>query len=384
MVALLCRWAEIGSGSGDLPGLSRMAGEISAALRALGARVEAVAPPGAAPGLPALGGTLLALKRPEAPLRVLLGIHMDTVFGPDHPFRRVERLDGATLRGPGVADAKGGLVVLLTALEAFERSPWAEALGWEVIVNSDEEIGSPGSRPFFAQAARRCRVGLLFEPAFVDGALVSARKGSGNFTATVQGRTAHAGRNPEEGRNAIVALSALILRLVELHRPGIFVNPGEIEGGTASNVVPDLARCRFNVRVERPEEQAEAEAFVAAAAAELSRDGISVDIRGEFSRPPKPLEPSTELLLSQLAGCAADLGFELTWRPSGGASDGNLLAAAGLPTVDSLGPRGAELHSEREFIVLESLAERAKLTALFLMKLAAGRVAPAGGEERRT
>jgi glutamate carboxypeptidase len=168
---------------------------------------------------------------------------------------------------------------------------------------------------------------------------------------------------------------------MDLHRPGVFVNPGEIEGGTASNVVPDLARCRFNVRVERPGEQAEVEAFLAAAAAALTRDGISVEVRGEFSRPPKPLDAATEVLLSQLGGCAAELGFDLSWRPSGGASDGNLLAAAGLPTVDSLGPRGAELHSEREFILVESLAERAKLTALFLMKLAAGEVVPAGRAE---
>jgi glutamate carboxypeptidase len=383
MAALVTRWSEISSGSGNLAGLERMEAEVSAALRSLGAQVESIGPPAVGGEAPKLGRNVLAVKRPEAPLKVLLGIHMDTVFAADDPFRQVTRVDEKTLRGPGVADAKGGLVVLLQALDAFERTPWAGNLGWEVIVNADEEVGSPGSRLLFSEAARRCRLGLVFEPSFADGALVSARKGSGNFTATVRGRTAHAGRNPEEGRNAIVALSALILRLMELHRPGIFVNPGQIQGGTASNVVPDLAFCRFNARVDRHEEQADVEAFLAAAAAELGRrDGISVEIRGDFSRPPKPLDSATEVLLSQLAGCARELGFDLSWKPSGGSSDGNLLAAAGLPTVDSLGPTGAELHSEREFILVPSLAERAKLTALFLMKLAAGELEPPAPHER--
>ncbi len=373
LTALLVRWAEIPSGSDDPEGLGRMAGEVRRALEALGARAEFVDLSGAN------GPAIRASKRPEAPVRVLLGGHLDTVYGLGHPFRKTSRLDERRLGGPGVADMKGGLVVLLHALEGLERSPWAERIGWEVLVNPDEEIGSPGSRELFAQSAARCRLGLLFEPALPDGALVGSRKGAGTFTAVVRGRTAHAGRNPEEGRNAIVALARLVLRVQEFGQGGVVVNPGQIEGGTAPNVVPDRASCRFNLRVDTSDEQARAEGGLAEAAAEASsQDGISVELAGGFSRPPKPLEPRTEALLGQLRSCGQELGLALSWRPSGGASDGNLLAAAGLPTVDSLGPVGGELHSEREFVLLDSLIERAKLSGLFLLKLAAGEFGEVG------
>src|SRR5262249_39128994 len=142
-----------------------------------------------------LGKALAFQSPPRAGPRVLLGIHYDTVFGVDHLFQSVTRVDENTLRGPGVCDAKGGLLVLLHALLALERSPVAGSLAWEVLLNPDEEIGSPGSGSLFAAAAKRNDIGLLFEPALPDGSLVASRKGSGNFTFIVHGRAAHAGRD---------------------------------------------------------------------------------------------------------------------------------------------------------------------------------------------
>ena len=122
-----------------------------------------------------LGKALLIRKRPEAPLRLLLCCHTDTVYPSDHPFQKSVRIADNILRGPGVTDAKGGLVVMLLALEAFERSPWSAKLGWEVLINPDEEIGSPGSAPLLIQAAKRNDLGLIFEPSFPDGNLAGAR-----------------------------------------------------------------------------------------------------------------------------------------------------------------------------------------------------------------
>ena len=139
---------------------------------------------------------------------------MDTVFGEDHAFQKTRWLEDGVLNGPGVADMKGGLSVMLAALKAVEKSNSAERIGYEVVINSDEEVGSPASATLLAQAAAGKRAALTYEPAALpDGTLAGARPGSGNFSFVVRGRSAHAGRNPEDGRNAIVAASELALRL---------------------------------------------------------------------------------------------------------------------------------------------------------------------------
>src|SRR5687768_13507686 len=190
----LIAWANINSGSHNVDGLARMAQEIRIELGALGADVQEVEVPpqevidarGEVQRV-RLGMALAARKRPEARLRVLLCIHYDTVYAADHPFQTVQRVDDRTLRGPGVADAKGGLVVMLSAVAALERSEFAAGIGWEVLINPDEELGSPGSAPLLAAAAKRNHLGLVFEPSLPDGTLIGARGGSGNFTVVVRG-----------------------------------------------------------------------------------------------------------------------------------------------------------------------------------------------------
>jgi glutamate carboxypeptidase len=266
---------------------------------------------------------------------------------------------------------------MLVALEAFERSPWAANVGWEILINPDEEIGSPGSARLLIEAAKRNHLGLVFEPSLSDGNLVGARKGSGNFTVIVKGKAAHAGREPHSGRNAIVALARFIVGLASLadSTGAITTNVGHIQGGGPVNVVPDLATCRFNVRVVTPEAQRSFEEGLRALAEEIDAiDGISLEIEGRFTRPPKPLDEKTLKLLEQFAACGRDLGLSFLWLPTGGACDGNNLAAAGLTTIDSLGVTGGNIHSSDEYILLDSLVERAKLTALLLMKLGAGEI----------
>lgn len=393
-------WVRIPSESHDLPGLARMAATLKEAFSELGGTCEEIAlnPQAAIDGsgrpcaLP-LGKALRFRKRPDAAAQVFLGIHYDVVYGESAgaaelavgpaadpaasglPVTSGVRLDGGILHASGAADAKGGIVILLHALRTLEASPFAADVGWEVLLNPDEELGSPGSLPLLKAAAARNHFGLLFEPCLPDGGLVGARKGSGNFTAIMRGRASHAGRDPHLGRNAVHALAEFIVELDRLGKvhSGLTVNVGQIEGGGAVNRVPDLAIARFNLRVRGPEDQAAAEDFLKAqAAAFAKREGYGLEIHGYFASPPKPLEGRGLSLLEAVSACGTELGLDLKWQASGGVSDGNKLAAAGLPNVDTMGARGGNIHSPLEFLELGSLAERARLTALILMRLGAG------------
>jgi glutamate carboxypeptidase len=390
MCRRVVRWCNINTGTENVAGLIRLAAVLGEDFAGLGAEVEELTLPPASsidsrghPVRTPLGPALRFTKRHAAdrPLRVLLNIHMDTVYPADHPFQAVSQLDANTLRGPGVLDAKGGLAVLLTTLEAFERSPWAEGLGWEVLINPDEEIGSPGSHEILARCARDNDFGLLFEPAMSDGSLVSRRRGTGNFTVVLRGRSAHAGRDFERGRSAIVAMAEMVTQLNARHGPlpGATVTVGRVEGGGAVNVVPDLAILRLNLRAASLEDEAWVGARVKQiVAAANAKEGITAELFGSVTSPPKLPDARTRPLMELIEACGRELSLPITWRDSGGASDGNKLAAAGLPNVDTLGPRGGDIHSPNEVLLLDSLTERARLAALLLMKMGAGEVGGRG------
>jgi glutamate carboxypeptidase len=394
MADLAVEWVKVPSGSRDLAGLARMAAKLKGAFAALGGAAEEIelAPQASidSNGLPCflpLGKALRFRKRPDAPLRVFLGIHMDVVYGDMGVTETPKiRMDGKVLHASGGADAKGGLVIMLKALEAFEASPFAPRLGWEILINPDEELGSPGSAPLLREAAARNHVGLLFEPCLPDGALVGRRKGSGNFSAVVRGRAAHAGRDIHLGRNAISALAEFIVALDEFgaKNPGLSVNVGKVEGGGALNRVPDLAIGRFNLRVRDAEDMTAARDFLHRKAAEINvREGLSLELHGDFSSPPKIPDGAALELQRWIGACGQDLGLNLRWENSGGVSDGNKLAAAGLPNVDTLGAQGGHIHSPEEFLLLDSLPERARLTALILMRLASGEIPWAADKEEK-
>lgn len=378
MLARIKGWSAINSGSHNAAGLARMADVLAEAFAPLGGALRRV--PGAAGSLVDAAGRVQAVthgdnlhivKRPDAPTRVLLTGHMDTVFGVDHPFQACRWLDDDTLNGPGVADMKGGIAVMLAALTALEASPFADALGWEVVLNADEEISSPGSAPLLADAARHCHLGLTFEPALPDGTLAGGRAGSGNFAATVHGRAAHAGRNPKDGRNAIVAAADLALRLAACAGDELSVNPAKIDGGGPGNIVPDTAVLRWNMRPRTAMAQSRAEAAIneAVAAVAVAHD-VHIHVHGGFARPPKPLDANQQRLFDLVKDCGAALGLAIGWRDTGGVCDGNNLAATGLAVVDTMGVRGGAIHSADEFLCADSLEERAKLAALVLMRAA--------------
>jgi glutamate carboxypeptidase len=374
-------WAAVNSGSRNLGGLERMADLLVDAFAALPglirlerpAKVEAVDAAGRTVEIEH-GRHLHLSVRPTAPVQLLFTGHMDTVFPADHAFQQTRWLDDGVLNGPGVADMKGGLATMLAALKAVEQSPAADRIGYEVVVNSDEEVGSLASAPLLAQAAQGKRAALTYEPAALpDGTLAGARPGSGNFAIVIRGRSAHAGRNPEEGRNALLAAADLALRLDALKRDGLSVNPSRIEGGSPSNVVPDLAVLRVNLRPRTAEVETEAKrAIEEAVAAVAAKHDVRIELNGGFGRPPKSLTPKAEALFNLVRQAGADLGQQIAWQPSGGVCDGNNIAARGVPVVDTMGVRGGKIHSMEEFLIVDSLAERAALSALTILRLAEG------------
>lgn len=393
MISTVRCWSAINSGSRNLNGLARMAEVLTEAFAPLGGQIRLVDPSpahsvdGDGRLNPLEHGRILRVsKRPEAPVRVLLAGHMDTVFAPDHPFQTPRDIAPGVINGPGVADMKGGLLVMLHALRAFERSPWAERLGYEIVINADEEISSLGSAPVLAAAAHLVDLGLVYEPAMEDGRLAGARKGIGSFSLVAEGKSAHAGRNPEQGRNAVLAVADAFVRLGALTgaKEGLTVNVARVEGGAPTNVVPASAVGRFEIRVSTHEDmhwaQAEAQRIVSIVASE--RD-VKLTLHGRFNRPPKPMDERQAALFAAVRLCGEDLDLPIRWAATGGCCDGNNLAAEGLAVVDTLGVRGGAIHSADEFLITESLAERARLSALLLMRLASGAMpVPPRGERR--
>jgi glutamate carboxypeptidase len=374
-------WSAINTGTGNLGGLEQQASLLADGFAALPGKVQLADPaPVTAMGADGrevevgYGQHLVLSVRPEAERRLLLTGHMDTVFPATDPFQRQQWLDDETLNGPGVADMKGGIAVILAALTAFERSPEAAKIGYDVLINSDEETGSLSSAALIAELARGMFAALTYEPsALPDGTLAGARGGSGNYSLVVTGKSAHAGRNPQDGRNAIVAAAGLALGLKGLEREGLAINPAKIEGGSANNVVPDHAVLRFNIRPRSTELADEFATRLSRLIAQIEREHeVLVHRHGGISRPPKPLDAKAEKLFGLVKDCGAALGQPIKWQSSGGVCDGNNIAACGVPVVDTMGVRGGAIHSPDEFLIVPSLAERAALSALVLQRIASG------------
>lgn len=319
--------------------------------------------------------SLAVVVRPEAPVQVVLTGHYDTVYPETSPFQLVRTRPDGALHGPGIADMKGGISVMLAALEAFERSPDAANVGYRVLLSPDEEIGSIASGPVLADFARRGHVGLTYEPALADGSLASARKGSGNFHIVIHGRAAHAGRDFAAGRNAVIGAARVAEKLHGLNgqRDGVTVNVSRIDGGAPLNMVPDVAVVRFNVRFPEAEAAAWFEAQVARIVGEIG-DDLHAHLHGLITRGAKPFNAAQQRLFGAVKDVGALLGQDIAWKPSGGVCEGNNLFASGLPNVDTLGVRGGDIHSEAEHAFPESFVERAQLSALILMKLASGEI----------
>jgi glutamate carboxypeptidase len=370
-------WSAVNSGSGNLDGLALTAKMLADAFSVLPGEVTLVNPEPVDRVLAdgsiktvAHGRHLLVTVRPDAPTQLLFTGHMDTVFPADHEFQKLRWLDDGVLNGPGVADMKGGIAVMLAALSAVESSANVARMGYQVLINSDEEVGSPSSAKLITALAQNKLAALTYEPALPDGTLAGARGGSGNFSIIFSGLSAHAGRNPDDGRNAVLAAADLALRLKRLSREGLSVNPAKIEGGGPNNVVPDHAILRVNFRPRTPEIVTQTEADLRRIIADIEREHeVRAHLHGSFGRPPKPIDGGAAKLFGLVKQCGTALGLSISWRSSGGVCDGNNIAACGVPVVDTMGVRGGNIHSKDEFLIVESLTERAQLSALTIMRL---------------
>ena len=382
MIETVKDWSSINSGSRNAEGLERMRFKLEEAFSELDGEISAVDLPPSKAVLP--DGRVVEQEytpsfhcriRPQAPIRIVMTGHHDTVFPRDSHFQNCTYWDEDTLNGPGVADMKGGILVMLHGLLALERSPWKNEIGVDVLISPDEEIGSLGSAPILADLASGADIGMTYEPALADGSLAGARKGSGNWSLKVSGKSAHAGREHHLGRNAIVAACQFGLGLDELNgkRDGVTFNMAKIDGGGPPNVVPDNAVARFNIRVANENDRIWVEAELERLLDEIRvRDGIDAELHGGFTRPPKPMSPANAKMFEWTKAAGGALGLDIRWQDTGGVCEGNNLWAAGCPNVDTLGVRGADIHSDREIVKVSSFAERAKLSAVMLMKFARG------------
>lgn len=293
---------------------------------------------------------------------LLFNIHCDTVYPPSTHFPISETTE--RLFGPGVADAKGGIAIVLWTLATLEKME--APFNWTLIINSDEEIGSPFSKDVLKLEASRHDFGFIFEPSLPNGNIVSSRKGSYNGQLSSKGKSAHAGRSIQDGINAITPLCNAITQISTFLNKNttLSYNLGTISGGTAINQVPDYAEAKFNIR--------SSDSKVITTALDTIHDILkqnSVTLSQISYRPPKPLNESLQTCIDIMSKAIQELGLSIQFEPSGGVCDGNDLHHYGLPTLDTLGPVGGGLHSTDEYVLKESFSERIKLATLYISKI---------------
>ncbi len=384
---LIEEWAAINSHSYNTFGLQKCLHAISQAFTFPNKKEHSlshhkiVADDGSTTELP-LGQALEIFSQNNAKDFVLLAGHYDTVYKPTSPFQHTSR-HGDRLSGPGVADMKGGLAVLLASLEAFESCYTGKKIEWKVLITPDEEIGSPGSKSLYKKQSKDCLAALIFEPAFSTGAWVDQRSGSYNVTIDVRGKAAHAGRDFEKGKSALLAFSPLLSALRELPRictemtgSKVTINVGKLTAGSAYNIVPDFCIARINIRST----SLNALQFTQKTLRDLiDIFDLDADIRMNLIEdgfhPPKTLDEKTKKLFDLLKSSAQELQIPFKTDVSYGATDGSDLASYGIPTLDSLGVVGGDLHTENEYMHIDRFTERALVSALLLSKLSDGKSA---------
>ncbi|MEM7663789.1 MAG: hydrolase [Pseudomonadota bacterium] len=385
MVAETVSWAEINTGSYNTAGLKSFAPQLGDAFSRLEADIkleeavpfETVDQSGNVATVDT-GPIIRAEARPDAPVQIVMSGHYDTVFPEESGFLSVTDLGNGRLNGPGLADMKGGLRLMLEALSVFEASSLKDRLGYKIVITPDEEIGNFASAEALREAASSgAHIGMTYEPCMENGAMSGARKGSAVFDVVLRGKAAHAGRAHAEGRSAIAAAAQFVADLEGLNgrRDGVTFNTGKIEGGNAVNIVPDLAIVRFGARAPDTDSAAWATAEVDRLVLDAGkRDGISAHRHGGFYRPPKPRNNAQQALFEAVQGTGRALGLELEFVDTGGVCEGNNIFSAGVPNVDTLGVHGGRIHSDEEYVITESFSVRAALSALLLNRLADGRI----------
>jgi glutamate carboxypeptidase len=322
-------------------------------------------------GEPRLGDLLIGrLHGAGLPSLLLVG-HMDTVFDEGTVSERPFRIEADLARGPGVSDMKAGLLAGFFATHVLQDAGFDGFGTITYVCNPDEEIGSPFSGPAIRELAPQHDAAFVLEGARANGDIVSARKGVSDSTVRFGGRAAHAGVEPEKGRNAILQAAHTIIALQALNGrwSGVTVNVGVARGGTRSNVVPE--HCELHVDLRSPERATleEAEAAIERICADTTVPDVSVTVETNSWHRPMEKNADAQRLVDVAVGAASELGFELRDAATGGASDANTTSAAGTPTIDGLGPVGGDDHGPAEWVDLTSVVPRTALLAALLSRV---------------
>jgi glutamate carboxypeptidase len=346
----------IDSGSHTVAGTVQMADFFASAFETLGWNVQRLE-------LASDIGPCLEVSNGKGPYDVLICVHMDTVFAEGTVAKRPFTVRDGQAFGPGVVDMKSCCLSVLYGLRAMQEDGSLGGAKVCVAFNSEEEIGSHRARPWLEQLSQQSRHVFVIEGARANGALVNMRKGGGRYSLTFTGLAAHAGVEPEKGINAVNELGYWIVALQQLNNypAGTSVNVGVVSGGSAANVVPDLAQAEVDFRFTDYAEAKRIRTAIDDLLAHPHTPGIQVHVEGGISRPPMVPTDKTDVLCRAVEQAGRDLGIDVQWAGTGGGSDGNFSAAMGIPTIDGLGPIGGNAHGEREFLNIDSIEPRLNL-----------------------
>ncbi|OAS89074.1 MULTISPECIES: M20 family metallopeptidase [Metabacillus] len=319
-----------------------------------------------------LGNHLEIKALSDSDPKIMIIAHMDTVFPKGEAKKRPFNVIGNKAFGPGVNDEKASHVQVLYALKALKEAGSDAYKNVHIIFNSDEEIGSPASKPLIKQVAENKQYSIVVECSRPNGGIVTERKGVGHFTLVVKGKSAHAGVEPERGRSAIEEISHKILKLQELndYEEGISVNVGYVHGGTSTNTIPSAAKAEIDVRYKNEQQAAEIVRKITEISQKEHVSGTSTKLKGDISRPPMQKTNETEQLINVIQEVAAEIDISIREVSSGGGSDASFTAIEGIPTVDGMGPMGEFSHSEKdEYTDLKTFPKFTALLAKTIEKL---------------
>lgn len=368
-VGLLERLVNIDSGTGSERGLDQVGAIVAAEARKLGMRVAFSS------AAPAVGKNLVATLEGRGKAKILLMAHMDTVFADGTAAARPFRIEGDRAYGPGVMDDKGGIVMALHAIRILQQVKFDRFARITLLVNTNEETSSRGTRGLIETLAKQHDVTLNLEPGRAADGLVVWRKGTADLAIDVKGKSAHAGVAPETGRNAAMEAAHQMLQMANLGDSGKLttVNFTVINSGERTNVIPDSASVRGDMRATDAAEFDRVEKAMAELAKHRLIPGTEVSTSVTRGMPPMPASPRTEALAARAQAIYGELGLKLTMEGSGGAADANFASGVGAPTLDGFGIVGGAIHTEDEYAELKSIPPRLYLLTRMIMELGAGR-----------
>ncbi|WP_378956952.1 glutamate carboxypeptidase [Pelosinus sp. sgz500959] len=356
----------IESPTGYEKGLTEMGNFMVQQLQELGAKVETIPATGSA-----VGFNIVATLEGTGTGNTLMLAHIDTVHKVGSVAERPFRIENGKAYGPGVSDDKGGLILGLQALKLIKEMNYTNFGKIVYLINCDEEKGSFGSRDLIMEKAKDSNYAIGLEPGIPGDEIMSWRKGIGYYFVEVKGQSAHAGIEPEKGRNAVMELAHQVLQLSKLgdEKKMTSINFTIFQAGGVSNIIPDYAKAQADVRVLYPEEYSRLEKEMNEVAKNKLIPGTEVKIIATKGRPPFPKSPQSEAFAAKFADIYNELGLKLNIVGSGGGSDANYAASVGTTAVDGLGIVGGGDHTPQEYIDIESIPSRLYMLTKMLMDL---------------